>query len=156
MGNFSVSALCDVCREVHTMHNKAVDSVDYTRVYTICEDVSARVWLLYTQTVVNIWVCVRLCLCTCRSGVVCRYFADCGKRIESEFGHLLFTLNMFKIIIGRGRGLFNMRLVKEYGLYYARDSNKGSFNKFSAQWDLGFIQRDILLGLLDNKFIILW
>lgn len=53
-GNFSVSALCDVCREVHTMHNKAVDSVDYTRVYTICEDVSARVWLLYTQTVVNI------------------------------------------------------------------------------------------------------
>lgn len=58
MGNFSVSALCDVCREVHTMHNMAVDSVDYTRVYTICEDVSARVWLLYTQTVVNIWVCV--------------------------------------------------------------------------------------------------
>lgn len=57
MGNFSVSALCDVCREVHTMHNMAVDSVDYTRVYTICEDVSARVWLLYTQTVVNIWVC---------------------------------------------------------------------------------------------------
>uniref|UniRef100_K1Q5F4 Uncharacterized protein n=1 Tax=Magallana gigas TaxID=29159 RepID=K1Q5F4_MAGGI len=38
MGNFSVSALCDVCREVHTMHNMAVDSVDYTRVYTICED----------------------------------------------------------------------------------------------------------------------
>lgn len=54
MGNFLVSALCDVCREVHTMHNMAVDSVDYTRVYTICEDVSARVWLLYTQTVVNI------------------------------------------------------------------------------------------------------
>lgn len=55
--NFSVSALCDVCREVHTMHNMAIDSVDYThytRVYTICEDVSARVWLLYTQTVVNI------------------------------------------------------------------------------------------------------
>lgn len=54
---FSVSALCDVCREVHTMHNMAIDSVDYThytRVYTICEDVSARVWLLYTQTVVNI------------------------------------------------------------------------------------------------------
>lgn len=52
-----MSALCDVCREVHTMHNMAVDSVDYThytRVYTICEDVSARVWLLYTQTVVNI------------------------------------------------------------------------------------------------------
>lgn len=46
-----------VCREVHTMHNMAIDSVDYTRytrVYTICEDVSARVWLLYTQTVVNI------------------------------------------------------------------------------------------------------
>uniref|UniRef100_A0A8W8NSI9 Uncharacterized protein n=1 Tax=Magallana gigas TaxID=29159 RepID=A0A8W8NSI9_MAGGI len=41
MGNFSVSALCDVCREVHTMHNMAIDSVDYThytRVYTICED----------------------------------------------------------------------------------------------------------------------
>lgn len=39
------------------MHNMAIDSVDYTRytrVYTICEDVSARVWLLYTQTVVNI------------------------------------------------------------------------------------------------------
>lgn len=47
-----MSALCDVCREVHTMHSMAVDSVDYTR--TICEDVSARVWLLYTQTVVNI------------------------------------------------------------------------------------------------------
>lgn len=56
-GIFSVSALCDVCREVHTMHNMAIDSVDYThytRVYTICEVVSARVWLLYTQTVVNI------------------------------------------------------------------------------------------------------
>lgn len=56
-GELSVSALCDVCREVHTMHNMAIDSVDYThytRVYTICEDVSARVWLLYTQTVVNI------------------------------------------------------------------------------------------------------
>lgn len=153
MGNFSMSALCDVCREVHTMHNMAIDSVDYTRVYTICEDVSARVWLLYTQTVVNIWVCVRLCLCTCRSGVVCRYFADCGKRIESCANSDIF---LFKIIIGRGRGLFNMRLVKEYGLYYTRDSNKGSFHKFSAQWDLGFIQRDILLGLLDNKFIILW
>lgn len=52
-----LGALCDVCREVHTMHNMAIDSVDYThytRVYTICEDVSARVWLLYTQTVVNI------------------------------------------------------------------------------------------------------
>lgn len=32
--------------------------------------------------------------------------------------NLLFTLNMFKIIIGRERGLSNMRLVKEYGLYF--------------------------------------
>lgn len=56
MGNFSVSALCDVCREVHTMHNMAVDSVDYTRVYTICEDVSARVY--YTHRLSLIYECV--------------------------------------------------------------------------------------------------
>lgn len=54
--NFSVSALCDVCREVHTMHNMAVDSVDYTRVYTICEDVSARVY--YTHRLSLIYECV--------------------------------------------------------------------------------------------------
>lgn len=50
-GEFSRCLHCAMC-----VGNMAIDSVDYThytRVYTICEDVSARVWL-YTQTVVNI------------------------------------------------------------------------------------------------------
>lgn len=50
-------------------------------------------------------------------------------RIQTSFVYIEYVQNYHR----EGKGLFNMRLVKEYGLYYARDSNKGSFHKFSAQ-----------------------
>lgn len=50
-------------------------------------------------------------------------------RIQTSFVYIEYVQNYYR----EGRGLFNMRLVKEYGLYYTRDSNKGSFHKFSAQ-----------------------
>lgn len=69
--------------------------------------------------------------------------------IIHELRHVLFTLNMFRTIIGRGGGggLFNTSLVKEYGPIsneFARDSNKWSFYDILCSVGSGVYSWDIL------------
>lgn len=68
--------------------------------------------------------------------------------IIHELRHVLFTLNMFRTIIGRGGGgLFNTSLVKEYGPIsneFARDSNKWSFYNILCSVGSGVCPWDIL------------